>query len=259
MTGHIRIERSETVATVWIENITKRNAINQSMWIAIGDIFEQFAKEEDLRCIVMRGAGRDSFGSGADIEEFAQTRSNLEQATTFARHVHRAMHQVRDCPIPILAAIRGVCVGGGLELAAVCDIRVCTDNSRFGVPIARLGATLAYAELDGLVNLVGSSAALELLLEGRIVGAAEALTKGIVSRVLPDTDFDAEITATIERICKGAPLSARWHKKSVARLRSQLPLSVSEIAEGFACFDTQDYQTGYRTFLEKTEPVFVGR
>src|SRR5690606_28826552 len=141
------------------------------------------------------------------------------QATEFAHHVHGAMHRVRDCPVPTLAAIRGICVGGGLELAAVCDLRICSDDSRFGVPVARLGATLAYAELQGLQDLVGPSVALELLLEGRIFGADEALAKGLVGRVLPRADFDAEVEATIARICKGAPLSARWHKKFVRRLR----------------------------------------
>ncbi|MDO9403981.1 MAG: enoyl-CoA hydratase-related protein [Polaromonas sp.] len=259
MTGQIRIDQAGPLATVWIDNTGKRNAINQQMWTDIGDAFEKFSASDSLRCIIIRGAGSDSFGSGADIEEFPHTRSNREQATHFARHVHRAMHQVRDCPIPVLAAIRGVCVGGGLELAAVCDMRIATEDSRFGVPIARLGATLAYAELEGLMNLVGASVALELLLEGRIFGAQEALAKGLVGRLLPDADFEIEVAATAQRICKGAPMSARAHKKFVARLRNPAPLTVDEVAEGLACFDTEDYRIGYRTFLDKTEPVFVGR
>jgi len=259
MTGKIRIEQSGMVANVWLDNVSKRNAINQSMWVAIGEAFETFAQSTELRCIVMRGAGKDAFGSGADIEEFPHTRANREQATRFARCVHPALHKVRNCPVPVLAAIRGVCVGGGLELAAVCDLRVCTDKSRFGVPIARLGATLAYAELEGLVNLVGSSVALELLLEGRILDSTEALAKGMVGRVVPEADFDTEISATIARIVRGAPLSARWHKKFVARLRNSQPLSEAEIAEGLACFDTEDYRIGYQSFLAKEDPVFVGR
>lgn len=259
MTGSIRIEQTPQVATVWIDNTTKRNAISRAMWIEMGEAFVGFARSETLRCIVLRGAGEDAFGSGADISEFSTTRANKEMATEFARHVHGAMAQVRDCPIPTLAAIRGICVGGGLELAAVCDLRICTEDSRFSVPIARLGATLAYAELQGLQDLVGPSVALELLLEGRTFGAAEALAKGLVGRVLTRADFEAETQTTLERICKGAPLSARWHKKFVRRLRSPEPLAPDEIAEGLACFDTEDYRIGYQTFLDKTQPRFIGR
>lgn len=259
MTGSIRIEQTAEVATVWIDNPAKKNAISRAMWIALGEAFAGFARDATLRCIMLRGAGEDAFGSGADIAEFSTTRADRAQATEFARHVHGAMGQVRDCPVPTLAAIRGICVGGGLELAAVCDLRICTEDSRFAVPIARLGATLAYAELQGLQELVGPSVALELLLEGRTFGAAEALAKGMVGRVLARADFEAETAATVARICAGAPLSARWHKQFVRRLRNPAPLTPDEIAEGLACFDTEDYRIGYRTFLDKTAPKFVGR
>lgn len=259
MTGRIRVDRAGQVATLWIDNVAKRNAIDQSMWIAIGDEFEGLARSADLRCILMRGAGTAAFGSGADIEEFAVIRADKQQALDFARHTHRAMRAVRDCPIPVVAAIKGVCVGGGLELAAFCDIRICSQESVFGVPIARLGATLAYPELEGLVRLVGFGVALELLLEGRILGSTEALAKGIVNRVVDAQAFDSEVAATVERVCAGAPLSARWHKKFVARLRSGEALSEMELDEGYACFDTEDYQIGYRTFLAKIPPVFLGR
>lgn len=259
MNAHIRIEQTPQVATVWIDNTAKKNAISRAMWIALGEAFAGFSRSDSLRCIVLRGAGEDAFGSGADISEFSSTRANQEQATEFARHVHGAMAQVRDCPVPTLAAIRGICVGGGLELAAVCDLRVCSEDSRFSVPIARLGATLAYAELQGLQDLVGPSVALELLLEGRTFGAAEALAKGLVGRVLARADFEAETQATVQRICQGAPLSARWHKKFVRRLRSPAALAPHEIAEGLACFETEDYRIGYQSFLDKAPPRFVGR
>jgi len=259
MNERIRVDRAGQVATLWIDNVAKRNAIDESMWIAIGDEFDGFAQSVDLRCILIRGAGTDAFGSGADIEEFASIRADKQQALNFARHTHRAMRAVRDCPIPVVAAIKGVCVGGALELAAFSDIRICSQESRFGVPIARLGATLAYPELEGLVRLVGFGVALELLLEGRILDSTEALTKGIVNRVIDSKAFDTEIAATVERVCAGAPLSARWHKRFVARLRCGEPLSEMELDESYACFDTEDYQIGYRTFLAKKPPVFLGR
>lgn len=259
MSGTLRIERAGHAATVWIDNVAKRNAMSRAMWEAMADAVEQLGASADVRCIVIRGAGTEAFGSGADIEEFATIRADPQQAREYARRTHRAFHAVRDCPIPIIAAIRGACVGGGLELAAFCDMRICSQDSRFGVPIARLGAVLAYPELEGLVRLVGPNAALEVLLEGRIVGAAEALAKGMVNRVVEVAGFDAEIEATVQRICAGAPLSARWHKKFIARLRRGGPLDEAELEEGYACFETQDYGIGYRSFLAKERPQFVGR
>lgn len=262
MSATIRVERQGSVATVWIDNEAKRNAISLAMWKDIGRLFAQFTAgvgRDDLRCIVLRGAGAKAFGSGADIEEFEAVRATKAQGIEFGRHVHAAMAAVRDCPVPVLAAIRGICVGGGLELAAVCDLRICSADSRFAVPIARLGATLAYAELEGLYALAGKSVTLELLLEGRIFAADEAYQKGLVTRVVDNDSFDTQIEEAVARICAGAPLSARWHKKFLARLTSGAALTAADIDEGFACFDTEDFQIGYRTFLAKTPPAFTGR
>lgn len=259
MTGRIRVERDGSVATVTIDNVAKRNAISQRMMIALGDAVEALSRELSLRCIVLRGAGEKAFGSGADIDEFEAIRANKDLAIAFARYGHRAMHAVRDCPIPTLAAIRGACVGGGFELAAFCDLRICTPDAKFGIPIARLGAVLAYPELEGLVRVAGPNTALELLLEGRVIGADEAAVKGLVNRVVAADKFDAEIAAAAARICAGAPLSARFHKKAVDRLRRHETLTEADLAEGYACYDTEDYVIGYRSFLAETTPVFEGR
>ena len=259
MSGAIKIERSAQVATVVIDNVVKRNALSQAMWIAVGDAILSLSTEADLRCIVLRGAGDVAFASGADIEEFESIRSTKEKAIAFARHGHRAMHALRDCPVPTLAAIRGACVGGGLELAAFCDMRIASTDSRFGIPISRLGGTLAFAELEGLVRLAGPTVALELLLEGRLLDAQEAFAKGLVNRLVGPERFDEEIAKAANRIAGGAPLSARWHKKFVVKLRSGTPLTDDDVAEGYACFDTRDYVIGYQSFLAKQTPHFEGR
>jgi enoyl-CoA hydratase/carnithine racemase len=259
MTGTIRVERADLHATVWIDNVAKRNAMSADMWVAMADAVESLSASPDLRCIVLRGAGTEAFGSGADISEFAAVRASKEQAIAFGEKTHRAFRAVRDCPLPIIAAIRGACVGGGLELAAFCDMRICTSDSRFGVPIARLGAILAYPELEGLMRLAGPNGALEILLEGRVLGAAEALGKNLVTRVVEVAQFDDEVAAMVRRICAGAPLSARWHKKFVARMRRGEPLTPAELEEGYACFGTEDYRIGYESFLAKETPKFVGR
>lgn len=258
MSGRITIDRQVHVATVIIDNPTKRNALTQAMWIELGDAMLALSNEDQLRCIVLKGAGSEAFGSGADIDEFAAIRASKEQGVSFAQHGHRAMHAVRDCPIPTVAAIRGACVGGGLELAAGCDLRIASEEARFSIPIARLGAVLAYPELENLVRLTGPQMALELLLEGRTLGAQEAFSKGMLTRVVSAVGFDEEIQRTVGRVTALAPLSARWHKKFVARLRQGTELTESELSEGYACYDTEDFVEGYRSFLDKRAAHFTG-
>ena len=255
----IRVEREGHLASVTIDNAAKRNAMSQAMWIAMGDAIEALSREADLRCVVLRGAGEQAFGSGADIDEFEAIRASKSAAVAFARHGHRAMHAGRDCPIPTPAGIRGFCIAGGLELSAFSDVRACTPDARCGIPIARRGAVMAYPELEGLVRVAGPNTALELLLEGRLMGAQEAYAKGLVNRVVAEDGFDAEVAAIATRICAGAPLSARFHKKAVERLRRNDALTEAELAEGYACYDTEDYVIGYRSFLAKQPPVFRGR
>jgi enoyl-CoA hydratase/carnithine racemase len=158
-----------------------------------------------------------------------------------------------------LAVIDGACVGGGLEIASVCDMRICGTSSRFGVPVNKLGLVMSYGELGGLVDLVGSATALEIVLEGRVFDAKEALAKRLVNRVVDDAEVLAEGDATARRIANGAPLVARWHKKFVRRLAQPAPLTPEEADEAYACFDTEDYRIGFQAFLAKTRPVFTGR
>ena len=158
-----------------------------------------------------------------------------------------------------MALIEGVCIGGGLEIASLCDIRICGASSRFGVPVNRLGLVMAHAELDGLVRLVGAAIAAEIVLEGRVFGAADPKDKGLVTRVVADDAVESEALAAARRIAAGAPLVARWHKKSLRRLADPRPLTEAETDEGYACFATEDFATGVRAFLAKTEPDFKGR
>jgi enoyl-CoA hydratase/carnithine racemase len=173
--------------------------------------------------------------------------------------MHRTAAALANCRHPLVAQIHGICVGGGLEIASLCDVRICGESSRFGAPIKNLGLVMAYAEMAPLVQLVGSAVALELLLEGRIIDAAEAKAVGLVSRVVPDAEVAAEARATAERIAEGAPLAARWHKKFARRLQDPKPLTAAELDECFDCFDTEDFRIGYAAFLAKKKPKFTGK
>lgn len=146
-----------------------------------------------------------------------------------------------------------------MEIASLADIRICGESSRFGVPIKNLGLVMSYSELSPMVRLVGPTVALQVLLEGTIFDAAEALRLGVVTRVTPDDQVAAEAQATARRIADGAPLVARWHKKFVRNIVAGKPLSDADRDEAFDCFDTEDFRTGYNAFLAKEKPQFNGR
>lgn len=259
MSEHILIERGGLLATVVLNRPEKLNAMTKAMWRRLGEAVDALSAEEDLRCIVVRGAGGKAFSPGNDIAEFETERSNPDEAKAYGEVIHGCLRALTACRHPTVALIEGVCVGGGLEIAALCDLRICGESSRFGVPISRLGLVMAYPEIDGLRRLVGAATTLEILLEGRVFDAAEAKDKGLVTRVVPDARVEAEAYETARRIAAGAPLVARWHKRFLRRLEDPTPLSQAELDEGYACYATEDFQAGYRAFLEKRAPEFKGR
>ena len=253
------VTRDGAIATVTLNNPDRLNALTKAMWSALGTIMRELAADDALRCVVLRGAGEKAFAAGADISEFATERANSAQAREYGALIHETMQAVARCRHPTVAMIHGACVGGGLEIAAMCDMRICGESSRFGIPINRLGLTMAYGELQGLLALVGRTVALEILLEGRVFGAEEALQKRLVNRVVPDEKVEEEAYALARRITDGAPLVARWHKQFIERLSLTAKLSDAEWDEGFACFDTEDYRIGVDAFLKKEKPRFKGR
>jgi len=259
MENPVVVQREDTLAIVTLNRPDKLNALNRAMWVDLAESFEALADEPWVRCIVLRGSGTRAFSPGADISEFESQRANITQARDYGEVMRRAIAALDGCPHPVVAMIHGVCVGGGLEVAALADLRICGESSRFGVPIAKLGLTMAYPEIEALVRIVGEAVSMEILLEGRVFDAREALAKGLVNKVVADAEVEAEALATAKRIAEGAPLVARWHKKFARRLRSAAPLTADEIDEGFASFGTDDFQEGRKAFLEKRKPSFEGK
>ena len=255
--GDIFQQRDASVATITLSNPGKLNALDAAMWCKLALTFDTLSQDESLRCIILQGAD-GNFAAGADIAEFSSLRANAAQGIDYhANLVSAALDAITNCLHPTVAAIEGACVGGGLEIACACDMRIAAPLSRFGVPIKHLGFALAPAEMQGMIQLIGLAATLEILLEGRIFDAAEARQKGLVHRIVKDVTTEAKASA--RRIADGAPLAARMNKKLARRL-SPLPqtLTPEEFSEAYALLDSRDYHEAVAAFLANRKPVFTG-
>jgi len=235
-----QIEAQSGIATVTLSNPDRLNAITAAMWRELKCVMKDLDADDTLRCVVLRGAG-ETFAAGGDIEEFLTQRDNFEQAQVYhGEWVAPALQSIVACRHPCIALIQGPCIGGGLEVAAQCDLRIAGESASFGAPIMKLGFSMAHSELRGLLALAGTATTLEILLEGRLLTASEAY-------------------ATARRIASGAPLVARSHKRLVRRLAEDpAPLSPAELQENFAYLDSSDYREGLAAFLEKRRPQFNG-
>ncbi len=257
----IDVTREADIATVALNNPGKLNALTVAMWRELARVMRELSAADALRCIVLRGAGHEAFAAGADIAEFAHARNDFAQGRIYhLEYVAGALAAVGECRHPTVAMIEGPCVGGGLEIACQCDLRVAGKSGRFGVPINRLGFAIAYGELASLLALAGRAVAAEILLEGRVWAADEAFAKGLLTRVVADNKVETEAYATARRIADGAPLVARWHKQFIRRLTPHAAsLTDAELDANFDYFKTEDYRIGYDAFMKKKKPKFKGR
>ena len=263
----VTASRDGGIVTVTLNHPAKLNVLDRAGWDRLGEVFEGLAKDDGVGCVVVEGAGGRAFSAGSDIGAFEAQRRTPEQVERYAVAIRRGLGGVYDCPHPTVAAVRGLCVGGGLIIAACCDVVVCGESSRFGAPVNRLGATMAYEEMAPLLAASGAGAVLEILLTGDLVGARRAREMRIVNRVVPDEGV-GEVGggggggggggAIARRIAAGAPLVNRWHKKFVRRMADARPLSEEERAEGYEAFRTRDYREGTVAFVEKRTPRFSG-
>lgn len=258
MPGDILLERDGGLATVTLFNPGKLNAIDAAMWRRLAAVMAELDGDDSLRAVIIRGDGA-AFAAGGDLDEFRTERANVDKALAYHEAVGIALGAVESCRHPTVAMILGACVGGGLEIACACDLRIAGESARLGAPINKLGFSMYPGELAGLLKLAGPAVAKEILLEGRLLTAREAYEKGLLTRVLPDQDVAAEALATARRIAAGAPLTARAHKHWIARLLEGKPLTDEEKRASFDFLGSTDYAEGLAAFAEKRKPDFKGQ
>ncbi len=261
MSDHILLERVPPLATITLNRPQQRNAISYQMWGELSQLLWDLDDDGNCRAVVITGAGSEAFSAGADITDFEEYRADSTMGRRYNSAVDGLLRTLSEMETPTISMIRGYAVGGGCELAVATDLRIASEDSRMGIPAARLGISIGHLEMQGLVNLVGKGNALYILYSGRLVEAQEALGMGLVNQVVSTEDL-APITYRLAReIAALAPLSHAINKRTLNQVLAKPSLdqlTQDEADLPLTQFDTRDYQEGYRAFLEKRHPEFRG-
>jgi enoyl-CoA hydratase len=256
--AEIRIRKDGHVGTVVISNPEKHNAMTVQMWQDLTHAIEQLDADGEVAVIVLKGEGTQAFVSGADISQFESERGDADAQQRYADIYDAAYLAPVRAGKPVIASIRGICMGGGLGLAAGCDVRVCASDARFRMPAARLGLGYKPAGVERFVALIGVQNTLDMFMSARVVGADEALRMGFVSRVVPPEDLDKAVDQLVSYMAENAPLTMKAVKLSVnAFLRTATPAQAQAAAD--AANASEDYREGVRAFGEKRPPEWRDR
>jgi enoyl-CoA hydratase len=252
---------ADGVGVITFNNPEKRNAMSLDMWEGLGHALVELRDDADVRVVILVGAGDKAFVSGADISQFEKTRHNAEASEEYSKKSAAQRALLADYPKPIIACIRGFCLGGGMQVAMAADIRIASENSQFGIPAAKLGIAYGYDGLKHLVSLVGPSWARLLMYTGMRIDSAEALRIGLVDRVVPDTELWNATSEIARAISGNAPLAIKAAKITIAQvLKDSDKRDMDAIRQiGTDCMDSEDFREGRRAFMEKRKPSFTGR
>jgi len=260
-TDKLLARKEAGVGVVTFNNPERHNAVSLDMWEATKRILDEFADDDEVRVVVLTGAGGKAFVSGADISKFESERGSLAATRSYNGKAEAAFGGIYEFPKPTIAMIRGYCIGGGVGVATCCDLRICSDNSKFAVPAAKLGLGYGYAGLKRLVDIVGPSYAKEIFYTARQFDAQEAYAMGLVNRVVPAAELESTVNSITDMICANAPLTIKAVKFTVGEiLKDESKRNVAHVNELVEqCFASRDYTEGRTAFMAKRKPVFTGR
>ena len=258
--GKILQSLSDGVGVITFNNPEKRNAMSLEMWEGLGHALTELRDDPNVRVVILTGAGDKAFVSGADISQFEKTRHNAEASEEYSKRSAAQRALLANYSKPTIACIRGFCLGGGMQVAMLTDMRFASDNSQFGIPAARLGIAYGFDGLRHLVSLVGPSWARLLMYTGMRIDAAEALRIGLIERMIPDDQLWGETMLIAETISTNAPLAIKAAKITIAEvLKDESARDMDAIkAIGTACMDSADFREGRQAFMEKRKPQFSG-
>jgi len=250
---------SGQVASVTLDSPGRLNAINVAMWRELARVFSGLSRDRTVRCVVVRGAG-GNFAAGADISEFSAVRFDVPSGKHFhLETIGAAIEAIRTVAQPVVAAIEGFCIGGGLEIAVACDLRIATADARIGAPVGKVGFPFALPELRPLLALVGPAVAADLLLAGRVFSGAEAQSFGLVQRAVPRDDHERVVEQTIRSIVAGSPVAAQQNKAQIRMLvDGGLAYTQAQLDASFGFLESDDYREGVAAFLAKRPANFSG-
>ena len=261
MPTKIHLSIDNNIATISIENIASLNSIDYNGWNDLQKVSTDLAKSQDIKVAIFTGKGDKCFSSGADIKDFLTTRYNKTSAEQYAEVFDGALNAIESMPYPTISLIKGLCFGGGCELAMATDIRIASDTSNFAIPVSRLGILIGFYEMKRLIQIVGKGAASYLLYSGKRLDSKNALRIGLINEIQPINIIENYVYGLAKDISKTAPLSHKRHKqimKTVLDNPSLSNLSANEKSLPFANFDTSDYQEGLSAFVEHRDPKFQG-
>jgi enoyl-CoA hydratase/carnithine racemase len=259
--GKILQNVSDGVGVITFNNPDKRNAMSLEMWEGLGHALTSLRDDPAIRVVILVGAGDKAFVSGADISQFEKTRHNAAASEEYSKRSEAQRALLASYPKPTIACIRGFCLGGGMQVAMLTDIRIASDNSQFGIPAAKLGIAYGYDGLKHLVSLVGPSRARLIMYTGMRIDAGEALRIGLVDRVLPDGELWNSTMDIARTISGNAPLAIKAAKITIAEvLKDESKRDMDAIKKiGMACMDSEDFREGRTAFMEKRKPQFKGK